>query len=57
MLLLAEWTPELGRGGLSRNRLSRYAGRVPHVDGRGSAIVIAAIVREEMDNMQSTKCV
>ena len=46
MLLLAERRLGLdvragtGGGGSSLNRLSRYAGRVPDVDGRGSTIAI-----------------
>ena len=46
LLLLAERRLGLdvragtGGGGSSLNRLSRYAGRVPDVDGRGSTIAI-----------------
>ena len=44
MLLFAECDPEVGSGGQSRKRLSRYAGLVPDVDGRGSVIAILVVV-------------
>ena len=42
MLLVLECECRLGLPGESLNKPSRYAGRVPHVDGRGNAMVISA---------------
>lgn len=43
MLLVAECRLGLfANEAFSLNRLSRYAGRVPHVEGRGSAMAIIA---------------
>lgn len=50
MLLVAECRLELlAKEEVSLNKLSRYAGRVPYVEGRGSAIVIIAGVQGSVD--------
>jgi hypothetical protein len=50
MELFAECTLGLGwcDAGLSLNRLSRYAGLVPQVDGRGRAMAILLLLESRM---------